>query len=703
MVELPFSELLDALPLVDVELGSTARLRRCQPRAPFVAPTFATAVAGTLAVEVLLVDAPAAVGKSTLATQLAAERGLPLLDLAQVAVSTDSLAGLLQNVTAPASPVSAFHGGALPVVIDALDEGRILSGEQNFESFLATTWDLLQQDRSASDHLKLVLLGRPETVDLVELSLGVDAGDVTSRRLEVSFFTENEARQLVVAYADREGAAEAQFRQHPQPASDLVSAYFAAIERALRLGEGQLWSTQQGRSFAGYAPVLAALGAFLAHAENLIDVTNRLRGTAHNQAWDVIEVVAGEILAREQAKLTSALEQRIIGGVPTDAYDRREQLGALARFVDGQDVRDGLAAVFATADQRAQYHAAVLQYLPEHPFLRSGEFSNAVLASIVLADAIARETLTSRRTEVLSPNARQPFLWRSFRSILGDNELVDGRYLGFLLASMWSEPGHETAHVGVTSVGDGSASVQVAPVAGSSVALAVTLPAEFYGEIRSASIAVDGSVVCHGHTLHGPTASFFLRDNVDLIAESLTIDAQAVVIEGRSWIEADDLEQPAHFSLKVGSEASTGWDGAVAARYPWNAHDQSIDGPSWRELGEDIETFSLAGLLRECWYRLPSGSPMTLERGFRLPRDDQRVQWAVRMYDDRLDEVLRALVDVGLATEQRAQAGGGPKVRVHFETTWEDLFRASTGRIDAASPLEPKLTEFVDRAEKLFS
>jgi hypothetical protein len=234
------------------------------------------------------------------------------------------------------------------------------------------------------------------------------------------------------------------------------------------------------------------------------------------------------------------------------------------------------------------------------------------------------------------------------------------------------------------------------------VNLSVTFPVEFYGEMRSTSIAIDGSVVCHGHTLHGPTVSFFLRDGVDLIARKLIIDAQTVVIEGQAWIEADELEQPANFSLRVGGEVSTGWGGTVAGRYPWNTHDQSLDGPSWRQLGDDVETFSLPGLLRECWYRMPAGSPMTLERRYRLPRNDQRIQWAVRMYDDRLDEVLRMLVQVGLATEQQAQTGGGPKIRLHFETTWEELFRASLGKIDAEPPLRDRLVDFVERAEKLF-
>jgi hypothetical protein len=69
---------------------------------------------------------------------------LPVLDLARVPVATGSLRALSAAFTGPGDPLQAFHKGELPVIIDALDEGRLLSNEKRFQSFLEGTGGLLR-------------------------------------------------------------------------------------------------------------------------------------------------------------------------------------------------------------------------------------------------------------------------------------------------------------------------------------------------------------------------------------------------------------------------------------------------------------------------------------------------------------------------------------------------------------------------------
>jgi hypothetical protein len=109
------------------------------------------------------VEAPAAVGKSTFAAHLSASRRLPLLNLAQVRVSTGTLAGLLASeFSDPRAAGDAFHLAELPILIDALDEGLILSGDLHVEDFLRTTCELLLLDRRVTGRPKLIFLARPE-------------------------------------------------------------------------------------------------------------------------------------------------------------------------------------------------------------------------------------------------------------------------------------------------------------------------------------------------------------------------------------------------------------------------------------------------------------------------------------------------------------------------------------------------------------
>ena len=99
-------------------------------------------------------------GKSTIAHALSAERQIPVLDLSETAVATGSLKGILSDSRNGDNPVEAFHAGDLPIIVDALDEGRLLSSEKGFFSFLETSAETVLDLRSTTDKPKLILLGR---------------------------------------------------------------------------------------------------------------------------------------------------------------------------------------------------------------------------------------------------------------------------------------------------------------------------------------------------------------------------------------------------------------------------------------------------------------------------------------------------------------------------------------------------------------
>jgi hypothetical protein len=71
--------------------------------------------------------------------------------------------------------------------------------------------------------------------------------------IQIGFFDKDGAWNLIQAYA--KAAPASQYLQHEESAKNLISAYFNAIENALGLRPGELWSKDQGKAFAGYAPV----------------------------------------------------------------------------------------------------------------------------------------------------------------------------------------------------------------------------------------------------------------------------------------------------------------------------------------------------------------------------------------------------------------------------------------------------------------
>ena len=280
---------------------------------PFVEPTFQL-VDGTLPSEVIFIKAPAAVGKSIVAQYLSAVRNAPLIDLAEVAVGTGSLQGLVSDYQPEGK--NLFHRGELPIVVDALDEGRLLSGENSLEAFLASSVAFLCTVRTTTSKPKLIFLGREESADFSRLAIEIEDKDISTCTLLLDFFGHEAASQLIDLYNKKElkrlhDAQEISNDVYKRrlglstgtPMVDLKDAYFSAIEEALEVNSGKLWSDNRGRTFAGYAPVLASIGTLLASVDNPIAVTNRLTASSTREAWDVIDTVIHEILQREKYKL----------------------------------------------------------------------------------------------------------------------------------------------------------------------------------------------------------------------------------------------------------------------------------------------------------------------------------------------------------------------------------------------------------------
>jgi hypothetical protein len=381
------------------KVGQTGRLFIAEPPRPFVAPRLDIAgkIPSVIQKEIIFIEASAAVGKSTLARQLSATLKAPILDLAKVSVSTGSLHTLLTDLEAAdkSDPVAAFHEGKIPVIIDALDEGRLLSSETGIERFLVTTAELLLSNRSVTSRPKLVFLARFESIELARQWIELTAPKITRATAKVEFFDREGAWQLIQAYAASAAKPGSHYQQHPKPARDFIATYFDAIENALGLAAGELWQNEQGRVFAGYAPVLAAVGCILAEIDDFVTVTNNLKSNGGREAWGVIEAVLYEILSREQVKLRKVLSAQCKSALPDEVYDAEEQMALLAQFVESKPL-EGTGRVELPLADMGKYSDMVRTYLPHHPFIRRHEFGNAVLGSTLVARAVYHGRSISR-------------------------------------------------------------------------------------------------------------------------------------------------------------------------------------------------------------------------------------------------------------------------------------------------------------------
>ena len=345
---------------------------------PYIAPEFQI-LEGNLCAEVIIIKAQAAVGKTVTAEYLSGRRQARLLDTATTRVAAFTLRGAVQT--------DDFHRGECPIIVDALDEGALLVGEQSRDAFLFTSRDVLLENRTVKDKVKVVFLGRPESADWAKeviLENPAQREPVSICVLEVSFFREDAAKNLVRLYAKKDidrrlqrqiikpSDAETLHKQIDSPTMiDLVNAYFSLLAKALGLQPETLWTVTEGRSFVGYAPILAAIGELLAMTPNPYGMLEDL-GDDASSAWDVIDRVIQKILVREQQeKILPQVQREASSNIPDDAYDAQEQFEYLTQAMEGRqyhiDLMPGIKTRFDDKNDLDKYREVVRRQLPQQP------------------------------------------------------------------------------------------------------------------------------------------------------------------------------------------------------------------------------------------------------------------------------------------------------------------------------------------------
>src|SRR5262245_56063905 len=115
----------------------------------FVAPPLREEVAYSLdRTSVILLSAPAAVGKSTVASEIARRLHAPLLDLSLFQVGDGFIEGTIAKAYGPRGLVQildSIGNGTMALVFDALDEGEVRAGGSNFEAFMFDLCALCEQ------------------------------------------------------------------------------------------------------------------------------------------------------------------------------------------------------------------------------------------------------------------------------------------------------------------------------------------------------------------------------------------------------------------------------------------------------------------------------------------------------------------------------------------------------------------------------
>ena len=319
--------------------------------------------------DVILVSAPGAVGKTTLARELAFRTGAMLLDLAEAEpVGANTVVGglAMTNLFVP------FQQGDASLVIDGLDEARMRVTQDAFAAFIR---DVVQL--SAPDRKPIVLLGRTGAVEEAWLWFG-EFG-IEPVVLEIGYYSEEQALKFATMQAKeiRKG------HEHEPDAR--------AIALFLRHLKDQ--TLADGRTFVGYSPVLIAIAKQVADPDNP-DAKNTQRLISRIEKGEervTLSEISQSILLREQNKLRSlelddpTLRNRL--------YAPDEQLARLIARV--YKISPSLSLPTMSPRDRETYNNALSDWVSVHPFL---DGTGQVPSSAVFGGLIAAEALFSKES-----------------------------------------------------------------------------------------------------------------------------------------------------------------------------------------------------------------------------------------------------------------------------------------------------------------
>lgn len=239
---------------------------------------------------VVLVSAPAAVGKSHLAKEIARRTNNPVWDLSKYNAGSNFFSGTALELYGPEGYmkfIADLGAGKRCLIVDAADEALVRAGAQ---SYAAAIDNLSRMIKDAVESVSVVIFGRHDTIGDTRALL--EGAGIICQSWSVDFFEEQQAMDFVRLKAGQDG------RTVLREMDEFVHTFFAEVQVALST---KTW--EDSKSFLGYAPVLDALAAFYRAEENPLKRLNAMRRSAgQGHVWDLLISIVESILEREQTK-----------------------------------------------------------------------------------------------------------------------------------------------------------------------------------------------------------------------------------------------------------------------------------------------------------------------------------------------------------------------------------------------------------------
>lgn len=456
-----FSELVNMLPngdLVAVRCPQAGVSVPTEAKPDFIEPPLRVIRAVELGqTSVILLSAPAAVGKTTLAEAIAVRKAAILWQLAEITVGAATFSGTLQNLYDSDANTVFNHlmRGEHLLVLDALDETKSRAGSAAFDSFIA---DIITRLKTPRARPCAILLGRTETAEWVEAMF--EAEHVPYAHYRIEFFDESGAREFIARRLDGYRRKDNLKSVHrTKPFEDVRENVFGLVYKLLAADAVGPWNSDSVRSFLGYAPVLEVLTDFLDESRNPADLgkeIQKLRQEFENAVltgegkWRFLMTIINKLTTREHDKVIGRLSERcatLAAGLGwsswSDLYNADEQYARVLQRAVGPAAGPLIPILKLPAKLAGEYDVTMKEHDGEHVMVggRAG-FASLVFQEFIYAWALSRAN-EAVRVAVRSHMRKHrfvpsPLIGRFMLHFGAAGEELDGQDLGILYDSFLS-------------------------------------------------------------------------------------------------------------------------------------------------------------------------------------------------------------------------------------------------------------------------
>lgn len=340
---------------------------------------------------------------------IAATSGALYADLAGRRVGDGSFLGLLEEALGEEAGLQFrrdLRAGRSALILDALDEIHVTSGETAFVAFLT---GLCRYLRTSIADGNVVLFARAETSNWVRYVFENEG--VGLREFELNYFTRSQSDEYLDRKLDslyQRAQSPLVHRTHRRPFEAAKASLYQRLANALGYASiDATWEALDGGRLLGYSPVLEGLASFLAVSDHrALDVPVEVGGALRE--WSLLTSLNIRLLQREQDKfiqnwvddptraMFDSLEALELIYTPAEQCDRLLSLTMLR-----QPRPDRL--VHIPEPLRASYEEAVDSQLANHPFIsNSTTFVSPVFQDFAVATMLLDDATGERGREVQS-------------------------------------------------------------------------------------------------------------------------------------------------------------------------------------------------------------------------------------------------------------------------------------------------------------